>query len=253
MFGKKSSRSKDQGVESFLEELPITINIGTVAAASRKDVLSYARGIADAQLIAKESAFIDAFPANGQWVYEIHEGGAGVALGPWIVEQLDHTRKGSDISLPLAGQRVAQVSTFEGELATIIFPPDEERFDYTLREIERKSAGNSWKKLKPYLNDGSRIRQVGKYVALASLCLFLLSASAFFARMNLSDTSSLLAQKAVHQEGFITPAQNLPSFQMDKAMSSIIASNGYLSYLKLENGKWIHAQATGDAPPITTR
>lgn len=253
MFGKKSPSIRNQGIESFLENLPITITLGTVAAASRKDVLAYARGIADTQLIAKEAAFIDAFAANGQWVYEIHEGGAGIALGPWIMDQLDHTRKGSDISLPLTGYRTAQISTFEGEIATIIFPPDEDRFDEAFRGIERKATGHPCKSLKPYLDDGSRTKKIGQYTALFSALLFLLSVGAFFIHMNFADTSSLLAQKTINQEGFITPVQNLPSHQMDKATNSITASNGYLSYLKLENGKWVHAQATGSAPPEIQR
>lgn len=68
---------------------PIQVLIGWIGDAARKDVIAHARGLAEDQLASLENTWISMAPFRGGFFYEIHEGGAGRAYLPGLIEQLD--------------------------------------------------------------------------------------------------------------------------------------------------------------------
>lgn len=68
---------------------PIQVLIGWISEASRKDVIAHARGLAEDQLASVENAWFALAPYRGGFFYEIHEGGAGRAFLPGVIEQLE--------------------------------------------------------------------------------------------------------------------------------------------------------------------
>mgnify|MGYP007002706517 CR=1 FL=1 len=70
--------------------------LGSLESDSRKDVIAYARGLAESQVIAKEACFIDAVKRNGRWLYEIHEGGPGRSVAQWVTSMLESNPRSKD-------------------------------------------------------------------------------------------------------------------------------------------------------------
>ena len=102
-------------LEGFDATPPLLLIFGSLDAGSRKDVLAYARGLAESQVVAKDACFVDASRVDGRWLFEVHEGGPGRALVPWIADALS-ADPASKVLVPLSGERVVSVSNIGGEI-----------------------------------------------------------------------------------------------------------------------------------------
>ena len=241
-----SKKEKPSLLELLLDDPPLTLILGTVPVSSKKDVIAYARGIAESQLIAKESSYIDAIKVDGRWIYEIHEGGAAYSLARWVVSQLGFHDEES-IAVPLAGSRVAHISVVDGEIATIIYPPDENRCQETILNLLGHSELKEHKlhKLHPFYGNGKEYVKAG--AALLGMSLVVLAASASIYWKNASEFSAqkIALQMASSGKPFVTKSTNIPLHQLKKAIHSIKKEDGFLAYLKFENGRWTFAEKSG--------
>jgi len=227
-------------VETFLAHPPLLLIVGSLDAGSRKDVLAYARGLAESQVVAKDACFVDAIKLEGRWLYEVHEGGPGRSLARWISHQLEAS-PGTKVAIPLAGDRVASVSSVSGDLVTIIYPSDERRSEEASDEVQAMAFGA---RLSPFFGSASALRNVSAVIFGVSALIFLVAGLTFFVRANAIDIGRIAGRVASSGTGFRTDIAALPSVQLGLAAKDIKTSSGYLSYIKLDKGKWTWAQVS---------
>lgn len=234
------------GAQAFLSDPPMLLIVGSLDAGSRADVLAYARGLAESQVIAKDACFVDAIKLDGRWLYEVHEGGVGRSVVRWVANMLSNN-PGSKVNLPLAGERVASIGEVGGELVTIVYPPSEEKYRSALSGSLEMEPGAQ---LAPFYGSAAPLRNAAAGLFAVSVLLFLISGTALFLRANAMDVERFAGRFAASNQGMRTDLTNLPSVQLDIAAKKIKANSGYLSYLKLEKGRWSSAQSTsGIAKP----
>lgn len=233
--------------ELLVAHQPLMLIVGSMEADSRSDVLAYARGIAESQVIAKEACFVDAFKDAGRWIFEIHEGGPGKSIGKWVVDALS-ANPGSRVSLPLSANRVATVNETSGEIVTIIHPPSEEKHARAADAVASLQLG---KDLKPLLGTAEEWKITSMALLGLSTLLFVMGGAALFLKAHAVDIERFSARFASANPSSRTDIKNLPIVQLDNAVKGFSATAGYLSFLKLEKGRWTWAQATAAATAPT--
>jgi hypothetical protein len=67
---------------------PIQVLIGWIGDSSRKDVIEHAKGFAEDHIETLETAWIALEQFRNGWIFEIHEGGAGLSYLPEVIEEL---------------------------------------------------------------------------------------------------------------------------------------------------------------------
>lgn len=231
---------QDLSATEFLADLPMLLIVGSLDAASRSDVLAYARGLADSQVIAKDACYVGATKIDGRWVYEVHEGGTGRSVVEWISKQLTADSR-ARVNLPLTGDRVASIGSTAGEFVTIIHPPNAERFQTASSGAQAMELGG---RVQSLYGSAVAFRNAAVAIFALSSFAFLVSGATLFLRSNAIDVGRYAGKFAASNPGLRTDMANLPSFQLDLAAKNLKASAGYLSYLKFESGKWTWAQAT---------
>lgn len=241
-FLQKETAPTDADAEEFLSNMPMLLILGSLESDSRKDVIAYARGLAESQVIAKEACFIDAVKRNGRWLYEIHEGGPGRSVAQWVTSMLESNPR-SKVSLPLTGARFASISEVGGELVTVIYPPSEEKHQAAMEEARGIEFGPA---LAPFYGSGIPLRNAAAGLLALSAFIFLVSGAALFLRGNAIDVGRFAARFSAVNPSMRTDYSNLPSVQLAIAVNNIKVNSGYLSYLKYENGKWHSAQTTAN-------
>jgi hypothetical protein len=104
------------------QRAPLLVIVGSISDCSYKDALSYARGLAQQQVLAGETSWIRVVPdpENGRFLYEIHDGGEGRALLPRIKRELEATH---ELKMRLANGALASVQASEdgASIFTLIF------------------------------------------------------------------------------------------------------------------------------------
>ena len=237
----QSPQGGDLGVN-----MPMLLILGSLEAEHRKDVLAYARGLVEGQVIAKDACFVDAIKHNGRWIFEVHEGGAGLSLAGWVVQEFAKDPS-IRLSMPLTADRTAVISQVDQELVTIIYPPNEDKHREALQQALAITPG---KLLAPYYGSAASLRTAAASIFGVSALAFLLSGSLWFVRANAIDVERFAAKFSSANSSLRTTTENLPSFQLSKATKSLNSQGGYLSYLKLEKGKWSWATATAAAADL---
>lgn len=241
-FGRKQRGVNASDAQVYLADQPMLLIAGSLDAGSKADAIAYARGLAESQVIAKDACFVDAIKLNGRWLYEVQEGGAGRSVVRWVATQLAQT-PGAKVNLPLVGDRVASISEIGGELVTIVHPPSEEKNKSATKESQAIELGAP---LAPFYGSAVPIRNAAVGLFAVSVFLFLISGTALFLRANAIDVERFAGRFATANQGMRTDFANLPSVQLDIAAKKIKSNSGYLSYLKLQNGRWSSAQSTLD-------
>lgn len=239
LFKKKEDTEKSD-LEVFLDNLPMLVILGSMDASSRSDVIAYARGIAESQVIAKEACFLDANKQDGRFIFEIHEGGAGFSIATWVAKIISDTPD-ARINVPLTGGRVANVSQSGGDVVTIIHPPDEDRHAKAVAEISSFFYGRP---LAPFYESAESVKNAAAFVFCVSAVVFTISGASLFINSNAISVEKFTDRFAVTNIATRTDVKNLPAKQLDLAMENLKSNSGYLSYLKLENKRWTWAQST---------
>lgn len=237
-FGRRASHVFT--ATDFLANPPMLLIVGSLDAASRSDVLAYARGLADSQVIAKDVCYVGATQLEGRWIYEVHEGGTGRSVVEWASKQLASDVR-ARINIPLTGDRVASIGSSGDEIVTIIHPPNPEKFQAATLAAQSMELGAQVQAL---YGSAIALRNAAVAIFALSAVAFFLSGAMLFFRANAIDVGRFVSKFAASNPSLRTDFTNLPSYQLDLAAKNLRATTGYLAYLKFESGKWTWAQAT---------
>jgi hypothetical protein len=211
---------------------PIQVLIGWIAEASKKDVLSHARGLAEDQLASMESSWVAIAPYRGGYFYEIHEGGGGRAYLPGIIAQLD--RDPDQILWMSAGTAINRVLTVGIT----------ENVPYAVILTESESALVRQSGQDPIARTGRMHRLVssGQGVMVSGIILAVMALGALGLSFN---HASGLAQQPPTLVPYL-PA-TMP-FRTIANMTSSLADDRWLVYVVFEDGTWRSEYAT--LPPL---
>jgi hypothetical protein len=236
---------------------PILLLVGTISTESSKDAMAYAKGLAEAQVVAKDAAFLQIVRRHpGQYLYEIHEGGDGRSLLPVIDEML--SREPGQALIPLEGARVALIREEAGELVTLINQPDPSAHESAMGDflVVSQGLGLVPRQLHPLCPTGEIERKASTYLLLAATVFTLFTGAWQTLKNDSIDVRrlsfGLLVNKAVAQ----TSMADMPALKLQEAKSSLQAPGAYLSYVRYRNNKWEWAQTSAGAsidkpaPPV---
>jgi hypothetical protein len=153
---------------------PMLVIIGSLSGASRKDAMAYAKGLAEGQCIALDEVRVGLWKdkIKGRWVYEVHEGGEGLSyLEPLIKARRLHNMP---YRITLTDGRSADISEFQDEIVTVIYPPNT-----VLKECASlEYSDTALEVLRP---DGRFFLKCTAGLFVASLAVFLISCGSTFA------------------------------------------------------------------------
>lgn len=235
----------NKDIQLFAAEAPIVCLVGSLIATKKADALAYARGQVESLLIAKDVSRLNVLKGtDGRWYYEIHEGGLGRSVLPWVIKSMEINPK-AKIELPLAGCRTAIITQYDDEIVTVIAPPDEKRYEAAIQGVADFQLGEM---LPEFYGTAVLQRNAAVAVFCVSLVFLLVSGILAFIKGNVIDPEGFTSAFAAANPSKRTETGQLPSFQLDLAVKNITMKSGYLSYLKLENGRWTWAQATAESP-----
>lgn len=149
--------------------------VGAMDAESHADVLAYARGLAESQVIAKDACFIDVVSHNGRKIFEVQEGGLGRSITAWALQLLE-TEPGARVDVPLTEFRVASIRQTGTDLITVIHPPDEIRHAKAAEGIGSLFLG---KPLAPFYGTARAIRSAMTALLVTSAVVFSVAGGVF--------------------------------------------------------------------------
>src|SRR3989344_1666089 len=142
---------------------------------------------------------------------------------------------------PAGHWRAGSAISLSGDLVTIIYPSDERRSEEASDEVQAMAFGA---RLSPFFGSASALRNVSAVIFGVSALIFLVAGLTFFVRANAIDIGRIAGRVASSGTGFRTDIAALPSVQLGLAAKDIKTSSGYLSYIKLDKGKWTWAQVS---------
>ncbi|MBV7542134.1 hypothetical protein [Acidovorax sp. sic0104] len=230
-------------LHAFTDEAPMLCMLGSLVATKKSDALAYARGQVEDLVTAKDACHLQVVKgAEDRWYYEIHEGGLGRALLPWALDQLTRNPK-AKLELPLAGNRLATVSTYEDEVVTVISSREDAHGGLSVQELEGFQLGEM---LPSFYGTAAMQRNMAVSAFCMSLVFLLVSGLFAFLKSNAINPKEFTEAYSSANPGNRTEMINLPSFQLDIAAKSLSAGSGYLSYLKYAAGRWTWAQASSE-------
>lgn len=201
---------------------PIQILIGWVGESSRRDVLAHARGFATDHIETLDTAWIAMAEFRGGTLFEIHEGGAGRAYLPELIEAI--SRDPDQVLWVPSGTKLNRVVTF-----SIV---EGRPFSMMLNEADSTRVRNSGQvpverigRMRRLSPRGNAILVVGSTLFAASFSV--LSASAFL--------SASVDQQPVPSLSY--NAEILPHGQI-VSLSDALREDRWVSRILFENGAW---------------
>lgn len=131
----KGPGSKNEGAKGSKElvrlELPVRVLVGYLPDVSLRDALEYASGIANKHIDNLSFAYFDAHPWDRGYVYEVHEGGAGKAFLPSVLEHFKQlgpfSPKDDNQAFIRTGTRTVQVERQADGLSAVLLPEANKR------------------------------------------------------------------------------------------------------------------------------
>lgn len=201
---------------------PIQVIIGWIAESNRKDVIEHARGFAADHIETLASAWISVSPFRDGHIFEVHEGGSGLAYMPDIIEQL--TRDPDQVVWVPSGTVLNRVLT--------IRIAEDHVFSTILTEAESALVRSSGQE--PLQRTGRMVRLVPKGtgalatgVALATVGAVTLIGAGYY--------SSMINQQPLPSRTF--NPENLPHSQIIR-LSEGIRDDRWVSRIVFEDGQW---------------
>lgn len=201
---------------------PIQVIIGWIGESNRKDVIEHARGFAADHIETLDSAWIAVNAFRDGHIFEVHEGGSGLAYMPDIIEQL--TRDPDQVVWVPSGTVLNRVLT--------IRIAEDQIFSTVLTEAESTLVRGSGQE--PLARTGRMVRLVPKGtgalatgIALAAVGAFTLIGAGYYA--------SLINQQPLPSRTF--NPENLPHSQIIR-LSEGIRDDRWVSRIVFEDGQW---------------
>jgi hypothetical protein len=215
---------------------PIRVLIGYLPEVTERDATEYAMGIAQKHLEQLSLAAYDVFEYARGYAYEVHEGGAGRAYLPSIIEYFKSHgpyRTGEEVSVVLrTATRKVEVQRTRDGLAAIVLPESSEA--QPTEWLAPTSA------LIPALN-----KRTGLLVGGAALFI-----TGFLAMV----VAALLARFQPYldpppAQAFEPRLQDLPAGQWERLTIIAGTPGSYVSALRFRNGRWEAPEVTQVAEP----
>lgn len=227
------------------ENAILTLIVGSLAGASKRDVTAYMRGIAEAHITAKDTCYLGLRRQRGRWLYEIHEGGPGLSVLDNVAAHLDVSPDAS-LYYQLADGRVVEIIESENDVISVIFPKHEDK------PIPAEPPVFSRRKLAPYIGTGAALRTLGTVLLGFGFTALVLAGGAHVLANSLIDTDRLLRREAAARP-LLNTAAHLPIFEFERARKSALTSGGYIHKIAFDNGHWTSAVQPRETPPSSVR
>ena len=105
---------------------PIQLLLGWIGDSTPKDVYEHAKGFAADHLETLETAWVAIAPLCGGYIFEVHEGGAGLSYLPGIIEKLNRNPD-QTLWMPSGTKqnKVTTIAIFEGRPYSTILTDDD--------------------------------------------------------------------------------------------------------------------------------
>lgn len=201
---------------------PIQVLIGWIGESSRKDVVEHAKGFAEDHLETLESAWVTLEPFREGWIFEIHEGGAGSAYLPEIIDQLSRDPD-QVVWIPsgTALNRVMTVRISEGQVFATILTESESALVRKSGQVPLERTG----RMKRLLPKGNLALALGASMA----------AVATISLIGTFQYSIMIDQQPLPSRSF--NAETLPHSQIIR-LADGISENRWVSRIIFQDGQW---------------
>ncbi len=216
---RKKAERRDEGKRI---PPPIHVVIGWIGESRRRDVLEHARAFARDHMEAVENAWITLADFAGGTLFEIHEGGGGLAYLPDLIEQI--SRDPDQVLWVPSGTRLNRVVTF-----SVV---DGRPFSMMLTEAESARVRSSGQT--PLERTGRMRRLVPRGTTL------LVVGASFFGISLAALLASALISSRINQQPIPSLSYNpdtLPHGQI-VTLSNALRDDRWVSRIVFENGAW---------------
>lgn len=208
-------------------ERPIRVLIGFLSEVAEKDALEYAMGLCEKFFDQLSITFYDVFKYENGYVYEIHEGGVGLAYTPLILQKFRNlgtydpsTAQANPFIIPTGTRHVEVVRTRNG-VSAVLLPES-----YTLPS-DNYQQPTSTHHLSPAFNQRTGVLFVT--AAFFVVSFFAMVTTSLVQYQSYDDPPPLVSEKLAYQ--------NLPSAQWPKI--SALSENGRrIKAVRFKNNQW---------------
>ncbi len=197
-------------------EAPVQISFG-YQEGSQKDVESIARDRCMTKFAKEISFYATAKFASG-YLFECHEGGAGVGYLPQIVERLSHDMAAGEVLVP-NGERLFKIAMRDGRPVCLKLSEQESRAARAAAEFPVATG-----KMKPAVRAGEGVVQVGAAVMIFGTIVLFASIGYYFVTTSNQPGSRPLAY------------EQLPHRQWDSIKR--LRNDQYVNRLRYVDGRW---------------
>lgn len=207
--------------DALVPGAPFFLMVGSLRDCTKKDALSYARGLAERYVTAPPLGriHVQEDKANNRFLYEVHEGGPGLSI---LDAVLKSKQDGKEVRIQLANGGYVAVEDENGELYSLIYP--EEGTEGALDAYRRKdNAGPpealtvyaTGRKLEEAYPERKSLPVAGSMMLIVSFTLCMVTGAAFvLAKSGVLHPDALLnAARA----GNVAAESDNPVWQMEKA------------------------------------
>lgn len=208
-------------------ERPIRVLIGYLSEVAEKDALEYAMGVCEKFFDQLSITFYDVFKYEQGYIYEIHEGGVGLAYTPLILQQFRNlgtydpsTAQANPFIIPTGTRHVEVVRTRNG-VSAVLLP---ESFTLPTADYQQPTSTHH---LSPAFNQRTGVLFVT--AAFFVVSFFAMVTTSLVQYQSYDDPPPLVSEKLSYQ--------NLPSAQWPKI--SALSENGRrIKAVRFKNNQW---------------
>lgn len=264
----KSGRSGSSKAAQSLEPTgaPIFLLVGSLSGCTKKDALQYARGLAEANIIAPAAGRVQVThdKARDRWVYEVHEGGIEVSIADKVVAALD---AGEPVRIALVNGAHVSIESTHGELFSLVHPRSEappavdvtlqidllqgdvhanDSDEYPAAAVQSAaprmtgfsdvSAFAGTTALLELFPQNKQLSKIGAYLLGVSFTLFMAVGVLYtFVQAGVFDKDALLT---LTKAGHVSDSTNNPVWQLEKARKDANAAGTHITALKKGPTGW---------------
>lgn len=227
------------------ERAPFLIIVGSLSDCAYRDALDYARGVAQQHILAAEYAWVRVLPQvdRKRFVYEIHDGGEGFSVLPYVLGELEKAETKS-VRLRLANGAMASIEETEdaSSLFTLIFADALEIEQQgsargeplRIEDVPYAHRNASTTQMRELFPQNYRLASLGGAALSIGLGLFILSGALW-----LADSAHLLGEQKFVNTTPAAPSavRNNPTLQLAKAKAGS-SPGSYIAKLSFLGGRW---------------
>lgn len=233
VFRRRGRRERPAG-QSGYGHPPIQVIIGWLEETSRRDVIEHAKGFARDHIETLETAWVTTAEFRGGTLFEIHEGGAGAAYLPGLVEAI--SADPDQVLWVPSGTRLNRVVTFslvDGRPNSMMLTEEDSARIRNSGQVPVERSG----KMRRLLPRGTPVLVTGLTLFAASFCGLLVSA-AITIQTDRQPIPSLTYDPNALPHGQIV------------SLSDALREDRWVSKIEYVNGQWRAEFETFEAPNL---